>query len=101
MIAHLTHSFEEAKAGREPEAVSLFSHDDMLLSINLEGLTPHEAVAKGMSEGFAQGALLGAAMLEATTTLGLMIEERYPEVNFQEMIRELALYVASLPEIDE
>lgn len=101
MIAHLTHSFEAAKDGRAPDDINLFAHDDLQLSISFVGLTLQEAVAKAASEGYLQGVLLGAAMLEATSTLGLMIEERHPEVDFQEMIRALALYVAGLPDAVE
>lgn len=101
MIAHLTHSFEAAKNGHELDDVNIFTHDDMQLTISFEGLTYSEAVVKAATEGYSQGVLLGAAMLEATSTLGLIIEQHYPEVDFQQMIRELALYVAALPEPDE
>jgi hypothetical protein len=101
MIAHLTSAFAALKEGREPEDVDIFAHDDLQLSVSIENLTLQEAVSKAASEGFMQGIMLAAALLEATSALGLIIEERYPEVDFQEMIRALGLYVAALPEIEE
>lgn len=98
MIAHLTMAYESAQGIRIGAGIGTFEPNDFgSVTLPIDGLTPERAAVVGLNAGLEEGLKLVDVLTDLTCALGSLLESRAPDVDFQDLIRDLAMWVAVMP----